>query len=132
MITTVLPASGAPVTTSGGRSSSRTSSETRQLAQPLELRPHPLEVLRRGTPRPSADVLDLPQRLAPASATSSSEPNPARHRRAAVPSDAIGMAQADQRAPQPDVLRGSIDSTIRSARTSPMRSNSSSCSRVSA
>jgi hypothetical protein len=68
----------------------------------------------------------------PASATSSSDPNPARHRRAAVPSEAIGIARPIKARRSPTFREASIDSIMRSALTSPMRSNSSSRSRVNA
>ena len=69
---------------------------------------------------------------APASATSSSDLKPARHSRAAVPSDAIGIDSPISARRRPTLREASIDSIMRSAETSPMRSNSSSRSRVSA
>ena len=67
----------------------------------------------------------------PASATSSSELKPERQSRAAVPSEAIGIASPISARRSPTPRDASIDSIMRSADTSPMRSNSSSRSRVS-
>ena len=69
---------------------------------------------------------------APASATSSSDLKPARHNRAAVPSHAIGIASPISARRSPTSREAAIDSTMRSAETSPMRSNSSRRSFVSA
>ena len=66
----------------------------------------------------------------PASATSSRDAKPARHRRAAVPSEAIGIASPISARRSPTSRDASIDSIMRSAETSPMRSNSSSRSFV--
>ena len=103
------------------------------LAQPLELRPQPLEVLREAAPRPSGRC----PRPAAAPRRRRRRPPPGwRSPRGTAarpcprtPSGSTSPISARRR---PTSLLASIDSTIRSAETSPIRSNSSSCSFVSA
>ena len=93
VMTTVLPARGAPQATTGGRSSSRTSRATLEFAEAVDLGAQAREVPGERSRDLRADVVDLRQRLLAGARDLLQRGKPARHRRAAVPSEAIGIAR---------------------------------------
>ena len=132
--TTVLPASGAPDTTSGGRSSSRTSRSTpssrRRAISARVLSRARCEYRLAATFGPMSSTCC--RASSPASATSSRLRYPARQRRVAAASEAIGIAMPISARRSPTPRLAPIDSSIRSADTSAMPSNASRSSRPSA
>ena len=137
VMTTVLPASGASAATSGGQVLVEHVEVDAELAQARRSRraSGAVEVrVQADAATFGPDVLDLlrapPRR---ASATSSSDAKPARQSRAAVPSEAIGIARpiSARRRPTPRLRVDRLDHAV-GARPRRCRSNSSSCSRVSA